>query len=227
MSKPEEFWNGIYSNSPYLRGKAPLPFLIEMLPRLRTGKALDIGMGEGANAVYLAQKGFTVKGFDISSTALEHAATLARDTGVAVETKQADLDLFLFGLMEYDTVIMTYFKPTVIRYYSEIIRSLKQGGTLLVESYTNEEVKEILSPDEPWKDFYFKSNELLQGLKGMRILFYNEGTVSGKHLVQCVAQKPLDRDVAKYNLFDMQSGPKESGPTAQQKLAESLFKKKS
>jgi tellurite methyltransferase len=107
-----------------------------MLPRLQKGKALDIGMGEGANAVYLAQKGMQVKGFDISPIAVERALNLAKESGVNIEAKAADLDLFLMGLMEYDTIIMTFFKPPIPRYYSEIIRALKQGGTLLVHSYT-------------------------------------------------------------------------------------------
>lgn len=227
MGKADEYWNEIYKSNPYQKGKAPNPFLVDMLPRLRCGKLLDIGMGEGANLVYLAQKGYSAKGFDISEAALEHATTLARETGVTVDAKRADLDFFLFGMLEYETIIMTYFKPPVIRYYTEIIRALKMGGTLLVESLMADEAKEILSPDEPYRDFYFKPNELLHNLKGMRILFYNEGYVGQKHVVQCVAQKPTDKDVQKYALFDMQTGPKDTGPSAQQKLAESLFKKKS
>jgi SAM-dependent methyltransferase len=224
--QPEEYWNEIYSKSPYKFGKAPSPFLVEMLPKLRTGKVLDIGMGEGANSVYLAQKGFAVKGFDLSSTAIEHAQKLAQETGVAIEAKKADLDLFLFGLLEYDSIVMMYFKPSVPRYYSEIIRALKQGGTLLVESWTSEEIKDIIGPDETHRDYYYRSNELLKGLAGMRILFYQEDVINGYHTVRCLAQKPLDRDVAKYGLFDMASGPKDTGPSAAQKLAESLFKKK-
>ncbi len=227
MANPEEYWNQQYSASPFKKGKAPSSFLVEMHSRLRPGKLLDVGMGEGVNSVYLAQKGFSVKGFDVSSTAVEHAMALARDTGVSLEAKRVDLDLFLLGLLEYDTIVMTFFKPPQLRYYSEIIRSLKHGGTLLVESWMIEEMPEAISPEESHRDFYFRSNELLSHLRGMRILFYQEGEVGGKQIVQCLAQKPLDRDVAKYNLFNMQGGAKESGPTTQQQLAEALFKKKS
>jgi len=226
MAIAEDYWNKIYSDSPFRKGKAPSQFLLDMLPRLRPGKCLDIGMGEGTNAVYLAQKGYTVKGFDVSSKAIENAEKLARETGVTIETKRADLDLFLFGMLEYDSIIMTFFKPCVPRYYSEIIRALKLGGSLLVESYTQEEQKEAIGADDTYKDYYFKSNELIQQLKGMKILFYNEGIVGNKHVVQCLAQKPTDKDVAKYDLFNMQTGPKQTGQTAQQKLAEALFKKK-
>ncbi|OFZ81636.1 MAG: hypothetical protein A2583_10065 [Bdellovibrionales bacterium RIFOXYD1_FULL_53_11] len=222
-----EYWNEIYAKNPYHSGKAPNQFLLDMLPRLSRGRCLDVGMGEGANSVYLAQKGFEVKGFDVSSTAVEHAQKMAAETGVTIESKRTDLDLFLLGMLEYDTVVMTYFKPPVTRYYSEIIRSLKMGGTLIVESMMVDEMKEPIGPDDTFRDWYFKPNELLQHLKGLRILFYNEGLVGSRHLVQCVALKPTDRDVSRYGLFGMQSGQKDSGPSVHQKLAEQLFKKKS
>jgi tellurite methyltransferase len=226
LAHGEDYWDKKYEESPYGGGKDPSKFLLDNIDRLQKGKVLDVGMGEGANAVYLAQKGFKVRGFDYSQKAIDHANALAKDTGVEIETKKADLDLFLFGLLEYDSVIMMFYKPPIIRYYSEIIRALKQGGTLLVESWTDDELPNIIGQDESYRDFYFKSNELLRNLKGMRILFYNESIVGKRHVIQCLAQKPADRDAAKYALFDMQSTDKKAGPTKHQQLAEELFKKK-
>ncbi len=227
MSLSQNYWDQNYTTAPFKTGKAPTKFLESMIPRLKKGKTLDIGMGEGANAVYLALKGFTVKGFDVSSVAVEHANTLANESGVEINATKTDLDLFLFGLLEYETIIMTYFRPPIPRYYSEIIRALKQGGTLLIESFLVEERKDVISKDESFKDFYYKTNEILHNLRGMRILFYQEGLVNNKHTVQCLAQKPLDKDVAKYDLFNMQTSGKEKAIDSQRELAESLFKKKS
>lgn len=221
---PKEYWDKYYQEAPFKSGKAPLKFLVDMFPRLQKGKVLDVGMGEGANAVYLAQKGNVVKGVDVSSVAVDRANQLAKDTGVTLEAKATDLDLFLMGLMEYDTIIMTYFKPSVSRYYSELVRALKQGGTILVHSYTIEEMKEPLAAED-FRNFYFHSNELLKGLQGLQILFYSESEIEGKSCVQCLARKPLDRDAAKYNLFNMHSS-QEKPKSTQRDLAETLFKKK-
>lgn len=226
MSDAGKYWDKVYKEKPYKAGKAPSAFLTTMLPRLSKGKVLDIAMGEGANAVYLAMKGFQVKGFDISQVALDHASKLAKESGVQIETNKADLDLTVLGMMEYDTVIMTNFRPSVTRYYSEIIRCLKQGGTLLVEAPTVEELRELIPDNENFRNIYFRSNELLQELKGMRILFYQESEIDGRHMVQCFAQRPLDRDAVKYNLFDMHSKQQDSGPSQAMKMAEALFKKK-
>jgi hypothetical protein len=59
----------------------------------------------------------------------------------------------------------------------------------------------------------------------MRILFYQEAHIDGKHLVQCLAQKPVDKDAAKYNLFDMHTKQVDSEKSKQLELAEKLFKK--
>ncbi|MBK9294784.1 MAG: class I SAM-dependent methyltransferase [Oligoflexia bacterium] len=224
--KPQEFWDSYYQKNTYLKGKDADAFLTQMLSRLKKGKVLDIGMGEGVNSVFLAKSGFHVKGFDASKVAIERAQSLAQQSGVELEVKQGDLDLYLFGLMEYDSIVMFYFKPSVTRYYSEIVRALKQGGTLLINSYTVDEMKEPLSPEDT-RNYFYRSNEILHNLKGMRILYYNEGFVGGKHVVQCLAQKPLDKDAAKYNLFDMHTKDGgDKGKSTQQQLAEALFKKK-
>ena len=205
----------------------PTPFLKQMRERLPVGKVLEIAMGTGTNAVYLAQQGYQVKGFDLSFVATQRALALAHRMGVSLEAKSVDLDLFLFGLFEYDVILMTYFKPSVERYYSEIIRSLKQGGMLLVESFLVEEKKEVLGSSEAYRDCYFHSNELLRHLRGLRILFYQEAQIEGRYVVQCLAQKPIDKDAQKYDFFNLHAGAsKDTAKNSQRELAESLFKKK-
>ncbi|MFW7381363.1 MAG: class I SAM-dependent methyltransferase [Oligoflexus sp.] len=225
MSNAKVYWDSLYQEKPYQKGKAPSPFLVQMLNRLEKGKVLDIAMGEGRNAVYLAQKGFQVRGFDISGIAIQHAQKLAKETGVEVEAKQADMDLYLMGLMEYDSIIMTEFRPSVPRYYSSIISALKQGGTLLVESYGIPEMDEAISKDESYRNIYFAANELLRHLGNLRILFYQEGLVDGHHVVQCLAQKPVDKDAARLKLFDMHTKSSDHEKSKHLELAEKLFKK--
>ena len=219
------YWDQLYTDKSFAQGKAPNAFLKNMLPRLEKGKVLDIAMGEGSNAVYLAQKGFQVKGFDISKVAVERAKTLARETGVGIEAQTADLDLYLFGIMEYDSIIMTRFRPSVSRYYTNIMSAMKQGATLLIESLGVPEMSEAIPANEAYRNIYFASNEILREIKGLRILFYQEGQVDGRHVVQCLAQKPHDKDAAKLKLFDMSTKGKDIESSKHLELAEKLFKK--
>ena len=225
MTAAKKYWDDYYQASPFKSGKEPSPFLVTMLPRMQKGRALDIGMGEGRNAVYCAMKGFAVKGLDISNHAVEHAQQLARDSGVTIEAQQGDLDLYIMGIMEYDSILMTNFKPSLTRYYTEIIRALKQGGTLLIESCTTDEMTELISLEESYRNWYFTANEVLTQIRGLRVLFYHEGIVDGRHLVQCLAKKPMDKDAAKYGLFDMHSKGKDTGQSVHKQLAEAFFKK--
>lgn len=224
----KSYWDHYYEKAPFKSGKAPNNFLVQMLPRLQKGRALDIAMGEGENAVYLAQKGFDVIGFDISPVAVQHARQLAKDTGVEVEAKTADLDMYLMGVMQYDAVIMTRFRPAFPRYYAAIISALKQGGTFLIDTFGIPEMDESIGKDEQYRNIFFGSNEVLRHIKDLRILFYQEGKVDGRHVVQLLAQKPIDRHAAKYDVFDMHTkgSQKEKDSTRHQlDLAEKFFKK--
>ena len=68
---PKERWNTRYDRKMYIYGKAPTAFLRQKIDLLTRGKALVLAMGEGRNAVYLAQNGFDVTGIDISDVAIK------------------------------------------------------------------------------------------------------------------------------------------------------------
>jgi len=223
-----EYWNSYYQANSFKDGKIPSDFLRTNLNRLSKGVTLDVAMGEGINATFLASQGFKVKGIDIADVAVERAKALALDMNVELDTIRSDLDLHMFGLMEYDCIIMQNFKPSITRYYNEIIRALKQGGTLLIESPMVKEMTEALGKEETYRDFYFNSNEILREIfPHLRIIFYQETKVNQRWMIQCLAEKPVDRDAVKYGFFDISSkaNTEHSTSSKQIELAEKLFKK--
>lgn len=225
MTDSNTYWNQYYKEYVYKSGKAPSAFLEEMLPRLQKGLVLDVAMGEGENAVYLAQKGYQVKGFDISEVAIERAKGLARDTGVSIIAEKADADMFLLKVMEYDSIVMVGYKPQTDRFFPEMVKALKQGGTILIDAYHTDEMDEAISKDEYYKNNFYRSNELLKHLKDLRVLHYREGLIDGKERVQILAQKYLDKDAVKYDLFGMATKSAENKKSKQLDLAEAFFKK--
>lgn len=225
MTDAKKHWDEVYSANPTYMGEQPSKFFKKMLPRLQKGKVLDVAMGSGRNSIHLAKEGFQVKGFDISEKAVELAKAKAREEGLQVEFARADLDLYIMGIMDYETIIMSFFKPPIVRYYTEMIRALKQGGTLLIEAYGVNQISEAIPKDESYRNIYFSTNELLRNLNGLNILFYQEGLEDGQHVVQCLAQKPIDRDAAKFKLFDMHTKDSEHQKSKHMELAENLFKK--
>lgn len=186
----KEIWEGRYQSvSGYLFGKEPVALLKSHVGHLKTGKALDIAMGEGRNSVFLAGQGFEVEGMDGNAKAIERANALAAEKKVTISAKTQNLDFFLMPLMKYDSIVMTYFRPQA-RFFSEVLRGLVAGGTFALEAYTAEQVR--TNPSNPNLDFEecYKPNEVLGHLKNFQILYYSELPLGSSHVVQVIARKP-------------------------------------
>ena len=135
--KPQAFFNALYKHPMGYFSKDPNTLLVETVSSLKPGKALDVAMGEGRNAIWLATKGWDVTGFDISDEALRQAVERARRAGVTINTVQAASENFDYGHDKWDLIVMSYaFAPIQDAGYVARLRdSLKPGGLLVFEHY--------------------------------------------------------------------------------------------
>jgi hypothetical protein len=139
----ESFWDKRYANSDYLYGTEPNSFLAEHCALL-SGPVLTLSEGEGRNAVFLASRGLEVTGVDISAVALEKAKKLAESRGVSIKTMVADLATFEPEENHYGSVIsISAHLPSAVRnkLYPLIERSLKRGGVVILEAYSENQLK--------------------------------------------------------------------------------------
>jgi SAM-dependent methyltransferase len=81
------FWESRYAESDRVWSGEPNAALVREVSGLTPGRALDLGCGEGADAVWLARQGWTVIGTDIAETALARARAHAVEAGVADRTR--------------------------------------------------------------------------------------------------------------------------------------------
>lgn len=133
----EEFWDGRYGESDRIWSGEANAMLVREVSDLAPGRALDLGCGEGGDAVWLARHGWTVTGTDISGVALGRAAEHAADAGVADRISFARHDLTeSFPEGEFDLVSACF-----LHNYGDFPRDLilrtaaaavAPGGTLLV-----------------------------------------------------------------------------------------------
>jgi 2-polyprenyl-3-methyl-5-hydroxy-6-metoxy-1,4-benzoquinol methylase len=79
----EAFWDARYREADAIWSGNPNPQLIAEAADMRPGTALDVGCGEGADAIWLAERGWDVTAADISPVALQRAASHAEAAGVA------------------------------------------------------------------------------------------------------------------------------------------------
>jgi SAM-dependent methyltransferase len=130
-----EDWNRKHGEAGPLFGVEPNRFLVAEVENLAPGRALDLACGAGRNAVWLAERGWTVTGADFSDVALTNARGLAAERGVEVEWVQADLRDWEPPAQAFDLVAVLYLQvPAEERRLAlgRAAEAVASGGTLLV-----------------------------------------------------------------------------------------------
>jgi SAM-dependent methyltransferase len=130
-----EDWDHRYEASDLLWTVTPNRFLVTEVEGLNPGAALDVGCGEGRNAVWLAEQGWRVTGVDFSDVGLDKARRLADARGVDVEWVLADLRSYQPAEEAYDLAVVLYLHlPASERraVHAAAARSLRPDGVLLV-----------------------------------------------------------------------------------------------
>jgi len=185
-------WDMKYSRSSFVYGKAPAKFLAENYSYLSEGSTiLDMGMGEGRNAVFLAQKGHKVTGIDISSVAIKKSYHLAREFGVKIKGVVASLEKYKIAPASYDAIICFYYVDRKL--VPKIISWLKPGGVLIFEAFTIEERNKKSHQNDP-VEYYLKKQELLSLFPSMRVLKYEEPAHEDKKRASIILMKPKKKE---------------------------------
>jgi tellurite methyltransferase len=171
----KERWNQKYNREMYVYGKEPVAFLKQKIGVLKKGKALVLAMGEGRNAVYLAQNGFDVTGVDISDVAIEKCKKLAAERGTTVNAVVSDLTSYDMGKAQYDLITNFYYYDKSL--FPKVIGALKPGGMFIFEQFSIDHPKHgaRFGPRNP--DYLVKPDELLELFKSFRILYYEDVVV--------------------------------------------------
>ena len=183
-------WDSLYNQSnqgSYVFGKEPADILKTFIEKIPVGHALDIAMGEGRNAVFLAKRGFVVEGVDLSEVALRRARKLARENHVNIETVNADLNTYQIKPNSYEVIInIDYLQRSLV---PGIKKGLKSGGVLVFENLTIDQLGNRNSSGLR-RDILLQRGELKEMFKEFRILSYNESNDGQNAKASLVAVKP-------------------------------------
>ena len=128
-------WEHRYGAEP-VWSRNPNGTLVNQASGLAPGRALDIGAGEGADALWLAEQGWEVTATDISGNALARVAAEAGRRGLTVRSLRGDAnDPGAFGDETYDLVSLQYgsfHRTPDQRGLRNLLGAVAPGGTLLV-----------------------------------------------------------------------------------------------
>ncbi len=137
-------WDERYNSEVYAYGTEPNEFLEQNFCCIPKGKILSLAEGEGRNAVFLAQKGYSVTAVDSSIVGLTKAKKLAKENNVTLELIHADLKDYDLGVDKWDGIISIFNPlPSELRkkLYKNIEKSLKVNGVFLLEAYTPDQLQ--------------------------------------------------------------------------------------
>ncbi|MFD7297955.1 class I SAM-dependent methyltransferase [Streptomyces sp. NPDC059897] len=127
-------WDERYSGSEQLFSGNPNGVLVTEVDGMPPGQALDVGCGEGGDALWLARRGWQVTAVDVSEVALRRAAAAGTDVAGRVSWARADLAVTPPPAGAFDLVSIQYFPllrstgPATAR---GLVDAVAPGGTLL------------------------------------------------------------------------------------------------
>jgi tellurite methyltransferase len=179
-------WDQKYSKNEYIFGKSPARFLSENYSYIPHGSTvLDVGMGEGRNAVFLATKGYKVTGVDISSVAIRKAQALSQEFGVRINTVVTSMNNYRAKPNSFDAIICFYFVDKSL--HEKFYEWLKPGGILIYEAHTTNQLK----MDEHYnKNYLLKSGELLTLFPQFKVLKFEEPMHQTEFITSGIFIKP-------------------------------------
>ncbi|MFC3300172.1 class I SAM-dependent methyltransferase [Arthrobacter agilis] len=138
----QEFWDDRYRQRNRIWSGKPNRHLVAETARLPPGRALDVGCGEGADAAWLAEQGWSVLGIDVSEVALErahaHSAELDPSVAARLHWKQVDLLAAPDLPRDLDLVSAQFLhlpEPQRSQVFAELATLVAVGGTLLIVAH--------------------------------------------------------------------------------------------
>lgn len=186
-------WDERYSDPDRVWGSEPNVFVAEYLGAREPGTAVDLGAGEGRNAVWLALQGWDVTAVDFSAVGLGKARQMAREADVELATVACDVEEYE-PTVPVDLVLLSYLQipdDHQVRLLRRVVHWLQPGGAVFVVAHDKSNVENGRGgpPDE---GVCYTVEQTVAALTGLEIVFAEvldrEGALDTVVLAEAPAQ---------------------------------------
>jgi tellurite methyltransferase len=160
------------------------PLLVECASQLPPGRALDLACGTGRNALWLAERGWSVTAVDGSPAAIDTLRSRAAQLGVTVNAELADLEKMEFVIRpeSWDLIAMCYY------FRRDLFEPSKQG---LVPGGSIVSIALLVEPGKENSPFRLQPGQLRSYFEGWEVLHEREGRDIWHHAVaEIIARRP-------------------------------------
>ena len=185
--------DGFESQRHHEHGLAPSSFLVKNFALLPKGLALDLGMGEGRNAIYLATRGFDVDGVEADPQAVAQARIAARRLGAPIRALvgNAEDGTYIVPIDSYDVIVVFNYLHRPL--FKDIREGVVPGGVVVYQTFATDRTGRSGAQDP---DRLLRPGELREVFSDWEILQYRELTGRSRDgetrpIAGIVARKPL------------------------------------
>lgn len=176
-------WDERYSGADLVWSIEPNIFVAELTADLPVGNALDLAAGEGRNALWLAERGWTVTAVDFSAAGLHRAQQLARarlgSDASRFTTRCQDVEDYHPIPNSFDLAVVAYLQvPQATRTIAMRTAggALRGGGTLVVVAHDSANLVDGFGgPQSP--DVLYTAADIVSDLAGLGLLIERAETV--------------------------------------------------
>ena len=165
-------WDQRYAGSELVWTAQPNRFVVDELQALPPGRALDVGAGEGRNAIWLADRGWQVTAVDFSAAGLDKGRRLAGAHGLVIDWVHADLRGYQPDEGSFQLVLVAYLQLREAELDGVLRRAaaaLAPGGVLLVVGHDVTNLTEgVGGPPDP--AVLYAPESIKRALGGLTVL---------------------------------------------------------
>jgi tellurite methyltransferase len=195
-------WNARHRAAAESGAVEPASFVVELLPLLPRGPALDLACGTGRHSLLLAARRQAVTAVDTSSAGLDileqralacglQTSRLPKAPSIApslagINLVEANLERAVLPAGSFALILCVQYLQRSL--FGQMERALAPGGMLLFETYTRAQMEFSGGPKNP--EHLLEHGELRAGFPSLRLLFYRE-LRAGKGIASLIAQKAI------------------------------------